>query len=162
MFIIEFVNSRSQIIPYEGCCNIHDRVKPEDLQEALDKHGPMKILAHPECKGAVLALADFVGSTAAILKYAVKSDKKNFIVSTESGIIHEMRKQCPEKNFIPAPPIDSTCGCNECNFMRLNSLEKLYNCLKYEWPTIEVDEAVAKEAVKPIKRMLEVSEKLGL
>jgi quinolinate synthetase A len=83
-------------------------------------------------------------------------------VATESGILHEMRKKCPEKNFIPAPPEDSTCACNECNFMRLNTLEKLYNTLKYEWPEVTVDEAVAKEAVKPIKKMLEISEKLGL
>ena len=94
--------------------------------------------------------------------YAVASDKKDFIVATESGILHEMRKKCPEKNFIPAPPEDSTCACNECNFMRLNTLEKLYNTLKYEWPEVTVDEAVAEKAVKPIKKMLEISEKLGL
>ena len=120
------------------------------------------ILAHPECKSVVLKLADVVGSTATLLKYAVKSDKNEFIVATESGIIHEMRKQCPQKTFIPAPPNDSTCACNECNFMRLNTLEKLYNCLKYEFPTIEVDEKIAKEAVKPIKKMLEISRRLGL
>ena len=96
------------------------------------------------------------------LEDAIASDKKDFIVATESGILHEMRKKCPEKNFIPAPPEDSTCACNECNFMRLNTLEKLYNTLKYEWPEVTVDEAVAEEAVKPIKKMLEISEKLGL
>jgi quinolinate synthase len=158
---INSVTNRNMLL-WDGACHVHEQFSVEKIVELKKQYPDALILAHPECKGAVLALADFVGSTAAILKYAVKSDKKNFIVSTESGIIHEMRKQCPEKNFIPAPPIDSTCGCNECNFMRLNSLEKLYNCLKYEWPTIEVDEAVAKEAVKPIKRMLEVSEKLGL
>ena len=110
----------------------------------------------------MVKLADLVGSTAAILKYAVKSDKKDFIVATESGILHEMRKQCPEKNFIPAPPEDSTCACNECNFMRLNTMEKLYNCLKYEYPVIEVNTAIAEKAVKPIRRMLEISAKLGL
>lgn len=158
---INSVTNRNMLL-WDGACHVHEQFSVEKIVELKKQYPDALILAHPECKGAVLALADFVGSTAAILKYAVKSDKKNFIVSTESGIIHEMRKQCPEKNFIPAPPIDSTCGCNECNFMRLNTLEKLYNCLKYEWPTIEVDEAVAKEAVKPIKRMLEVSEKLGL
>ena len=158
---INSVTNRNMLL-WDGACHVHEQFSVEKIVELKKQYPDALILAHPECKGAVLALADFVGSTAAILKYAVKSDKKNFIVSTESGIIHEMRKQCPEKNFIPAPPIDSTCGCNECNFMRLNSLEKLYNCLKYEWPTIEVDEVVAKEAVKPIKRMLEVSEKLGL
>ena len=120
------------------------------------------VLVHPECKGAVSKLADKVASTAGLLKYAIASDKKDFIVATESGILHEMRKKCPEKNFIPAPPEDSTCACNECNFMRLNTLEKLYNTLKYEWPEVTVDEAVAEEAVKPIKKMLEISEKLGL
>ena len=120
------------------------------------------VLAHPECKSVVLKLADVVGSTAALLKYAVNSDKQRFIVATEAGIIHEMQKKCPQKTFIPAPPNDSTCGCNECNFMRLNTLEKLYNCLKYEFPEVTVDPEVAKEAVKPIKRMLEISEKLGL
>nr|WP_321374504.1 quinolinate synthase NadA [uncultured Bacteroides sp.] len=158
---INSVTNRSMLL-WDGACHVHEQFSVEKIVELKKQYPDALILAHPECKSAVLALADFVGSTAAILKYAVKSDKKNFIVSTESGIIHEMRKQCPEKNFIPAPPIDSTCGCNECNFMRLNTLEKLYNCLKHEWPTIEVDEAVAKEAVKPIKRMLEVSEKLGL
>ncbi|MBP1594316.1 MAG: quinolinate synthetase [Bacteroidetes bacterium] len=158
---INSVTNRNMLL-WDGACHVHEQFSVEKIVELKKQYPDALILAHPECKSAVLALADFVGSTAAILKYAVKSDKKNFIVSTESGIIHEMRKQCPEKNFIPAPPIDSTCGCNECNFMRLNTLEKLYNCLKYEWPTIEVDEAVAKEAVKPIRRMLEVSEKLGL
>ena len=120
------------------------------------------MLAHPECKGAVVKLADVVGSTAALLKHAVQSDKKNFIVATESGILHEMQKQCPEKNFSPAPPEDSTCACNECNYMRLNTLEKLYNTLKYEWPTVEVDGTIAEKAVRPIHRMLEISSKLGL
>ena len=132
------------------------------LLELKKQYPDAAILVHPECKGAVSKLADKVASTAGLLKYAVASDKKDFIVATESGILHEMRKQCPEKNFIPAPPEDSTCACNECNFMRLNTLEKLYNTLKYEWPEVTVDEAVAKEAVKPIKKMLEISEKLGL
>ena len=107
-------------------------------------------------------VSDFVGSTAALLKHTVKSDKKQFIVATESGVIHEMRKQSPDKEFIPAPPNDSTCACNECNFMRLNTMEKLYNCLKYELPEIFVDEQVQEKAIRPIKKMLEISERLGL
>ena len=103
-----------------------------------------------------------MGSTAALLNYAVNSQEKEFIVATESGIIHEMQKKCPEKVFIPAPPEDSTCACNECNYMRLNTLEKLYNCLKYEQPEVVVDEEIAAKAVKPILRMLEISEKLKL
>ena len=121
---INSVTNRSMLL-WDGACHVHEQFSVEKIVELKKQYPDALILAHPECKSAVLALADFVGSTAAILKYAVKSDKKNFIVSTESGIIHEMRKQCPEKNFIPAPPIDSTCGCNECNFMRLNTLEKL-------------------------------------
>ena len=107
-------------------------------------------------------MADKVASTAGLLKHAVNSPKKNFIVATESGILYEMRKQCPEKNFIPVPPEDGSCDCNECNFMRLNTLEKLYNTLKYEWPEVTVNPEIAKKAVKPIHRMLEISEKLGL
>ena len=119
-------------------------------------------MAHPECKGPVVKLADVVGSTAALLKYAVQSEDKEFIVATESGILHEMQKACPEKTFIPAPPTDGTCACNECNFMRLITLEKLYNTLKYEWPEVTVDPEIAKKAVRPIHKMLEISEKLGL
>lgn len=158
---INSVTGRNMLL-WDGACHVHEQFSVEKIVELKKQYPDALILAHPECKGAVLKLADFVGSTAAILKYAVKSNNKNFLVATESGIIHEMRKQCPEKNFIPAPPNDSTCGCNECNFMRLNTLEKLYNCLKHEWPTIEVDKYVAKEAVKPIKKMLDISEKLGL
>lgn len=158
---INSVTNRKMLL-WDGACHVHEQFSVEKIVALKQMYPDAVILAHPECKGAVLALADVVGSTAALLKNAVTSDQKNFIVATESGIIHEMRKQCPEKNFIPAPPNDSTCACNECNFMRLNTLEKLYNCLKYEWPAIEVDSIVANEAVKPIKRMLEVSEKLGL
>lgn len=119
-------------------------------------------MVHPECKGAVAKLADKVASTAGLLKYAAASEKKDFIVATESGILYEMRKKCPDKHFIPAPPEDSTCAHNECNFMRLNTLEKLYNTLKYEWPEVEVDPNVAKKAIVPIQRMLEISSRLGL
>lgn len=110
----------------------------------------------------MLKLADVVGSTAALLKYFVAHPEKEYIVATEAGILHEMRKKCPQTTFIPAPPMDSTCGCNECNFMRLNTLEKLYNCLKDESPEITVDPAIAEKAVRPIKRMLEISAQLGL
>lgn len=120
------------------------------------------MLAHPECKSVLLKLADKVGSTAALLKYAVKSDKKRFIVATESGILHEMQKQCPDKGFIPAPPEDSTCACNECNYMRLNTLEKLRNCLRDETPEITVDKTIAEKAIRPIQRMLDISASLGL
>lgn len=158
---INSITNRNMLL-WDGACHVHEQFSVENIVELKKQYPDAAILVHPECRGAIVKLADLVGSTAAILKYAVKSDKKDFIVATESGILHEMRKQCPEKNFIPAPPEDATCACNECNFMRLNTMEKLYNTLKYEWPEITVDEAVAKEAVKPIKKMLEISEKLGL
>lgn len=119
-----------------------------------------KVLAHPECKGAVKALADKIGSTAALLKFSISDDATEFIAATESGILHEMQKAAPEKNFIPAPPKDGTCACNECNYMRLITLKKLYNTLTYEWPTIKVDAEIAAKAIRPIHKMLEISEKL--
>ncbi len=159
-----YINSITgrRMLLWNGACHVHEQFSVEKIVELKKQYPDAPVLVHPECKGAVVKLADLVGSTAAILKYAVKSDKKDFIVATESGILYEMRKQCPQKNFIPAPPEDSTCACNECNFMRLNTIEKLYNCLKYEYPVIEVDADIAKKAVKPIQRMLEISAKLGL
>ena len=151
-----------QMLLWNGACHVHEQFSVQKIVELKQQYPDALVLAHPECKGAVVKLADVVGSTAALLKHAVKSDRKNFIVATESGILHEMQKQCPEKNFIPAPPEDSTCACNECNFMRLNTMEKLYNTLKHEWPAVEVDADVAEKAVIPIHRMLEISAKLGL
>ena len=147
---------------WDGACHVHERFSVEKIIELKKQYPEAKILVHPECKGAVAKLADKVGSTAALLKYAIEQPAKEYIVATESGILHEMQKSCPEKTFIPAPPSDSNCACNECNYMRLITLEKLYNTLKYEWPEIEVDPAVAEKAIKPINKMLEISEKLGL
>jgi quinolinate synthase len=147
---------------WNGACHVHEQFSVEKIVSLKAEYPQALVLAHPECKGAVLRMADYVGSTAALLKYAVKSEADTFIVATESGILHEMQKQAPDKTFIPAPPNDSTCACNECNFMRLNTMEKLYNCLKYEQPEITVDAAVAKKAIKPIKRMLDMSKELGL
>lgn len=159
-----YINSITgrQMLLWDGACHVHEKFSVEKILEVKKQYPDAEILVHPECKGAVAKLADKIGSTAGLLKYAMASDKKNFIVATESGILYEMRKKCPDKHFIPAPPEDSTCACNECNFMRLNTLEKLYNTLKYEWPEVKVDEAVAKEAIKPIQKMLEISAKLGL
>lgn len=158
---INSITGRNMLL-WNGACHIHEKFSVEKIIELKKLHPEAKVLAHPECKGAVLKLADVVGSTAALLKYAVNSEEKEFIVATESGILHEMKKSCPNKNFIPAPPNDSTCACNECNYMRMITLEKLYNTLKYEWPEIIVDEEVAIKAVKPIHKMLEISENLGL
>lgn len=159
-----YINSITgrEMLLWDGACHVHEQFSVEKIVELKAQYPDAVVLAHPECKSVVLKLADMVGSTAALLKYAVNNDKQRFIVATEAGILHEMQKKCPQKTFIPAPPNDSTCGCNECNFMRLNTLEKLYNCLKYEFPEVTVDPEVAREAVKPIKRMLEISAKLGL
>ena len=144
-----YINSITgrEMLLWDGACHVHEQFSVEKIVELKAQYPDAVVLAHPECKSVVLKLADMVGSTAALLKYAVNSDKQRFIVATEAGILHEMQKKCPQKTFIPAPPNDSTCGCNECNFMRLNTLEKLYNCLKYEFPEVTVDPEVAREAV---------------
>jgi len=147
---------------WDGACHVHEQFSLEKIIELKKEHPNALLLAHPECKSVILKLADHIGSTASLLKFSTTSDNKEFIVATESGILHEMQKQNPDKIFIPAPPNDSTCACNECSFMRLNTMEKLYNCLKYEMPEIFVNEEIREKAVKPIERMLEISEKLGL
>jgi quinolinate synthase len=158
---INALTGRNMVL-WKGACHVHERFSLEKIL-ALKKEFPgALVLAHPECKNVILKSADFVGSTSALLNFATKSENKEFIVATESGILHEMKEKNPDKVFIPAPPNDSTCACNECNFMKLNTLEKLYNCLKYEIPEIFVSEEVQKKAIKPIRRMLEISEKLGL
>ena len=158
---INSITGRNMLL-WDGACHVHEKFSVEKILELKQQYPDAAILVHPECKGAVSKLADKVASTAGLLKYAMASDKKDFIVATESGILYEMRKNCPGKNFIPAPPEDSTCACNECNFMRLNTLEKLYNALKYEWPEVQVDATVAEKAIRPIRRMLEISAQLGL
>ncbi len=155
------VTGRKMLL-WNGACHVHEQFSVEKIVELKKQYPEALILAHPECKQVVLTLADFIGSTAALLKFATNSDNKQFIVATESGIIHEMKKHNPDKEFIPAPPNDSTCACNECNFMRLNTLEKLYNCLKYELPEITVEEELCKIAVKSIHKMLEISNRHGL
>ncbi len=147
---------------WDGACHVHEEFSVEKLVELKRQHPNAKVLAHPECKRQIIILADKVGSTAALLKYAVESDEKEFIVATESGILHEMQKRCPDKTFIPAAPNDSTCACNDCAYMKLNSLEKLYNTLKYMAPEVQIDPEIAQRGRKPIERMLEISEKLGL
>ncbi|MCK9159403.1 MAG: quinolinate synthase NadA [Bacteroidaceae bacterium] len=158
---INSITNRNMLI-WDGACDVHEKFSVENILKVKVEHPDALILAHPECKGAVLKLADVVGSTAALLKYAIKSDKREFIIATESGILHEMRMKCPNKTFIPAPPNDSTYGCSECSFMKLNTIEKLYDCLKNESPEINVDPYIARKAVIPIKRMLDISAQLGL
>jgi len=153
---INSVTGRSMLL-WDGACHVHEQFSVEKLLKLKSEHPASLVLAHPECKQTVLLMADFIGSTQALLNYATASDKQSFLVATESGILHEMQKKNPTKEFIPVPPNDSTCACNECNFMRLNTLEKLYNCLLNETPEILIDEAVRVKAVKPILRMLELS-----
>lgn len=155
-----YINSVTgrQMLLWDGACHVHERFSVEKLVELKREYPEAKVLVHPECRGAVVKLADVVGSTAALLKYAQTADADTFLVVTESGILHEMQKSCPAKRFIPVPPEDATCGCNECNYMRLCTLEKVYNTLRYEWPDVEVPADIARDAVKPIARMLELSE----
>lgn len=157
---INSVTGRNMLL-WNGGCHVHERFSVDEIVKLKREHPDAIVLAHPECKGPVLAIADVVGSTAVILKHVVESDKKEFIVATEAGILHEMERQCTGKTFYPVPPEVSEggvgCSCNECNYMKMNTLEKVYNCLKYEWPSVDVDKETAREAVKPINRMLELS-----
>ena len=158
---INSITGRKMLL-WDGACHVHEQFSLEKILELKKQYPEALVLAHPECKKVVLTIADYIGSTAALLKFAGQSPGKQFIVATESGIIHEMKKQNPEKEFIPAPPNDSTCACNECSFMRLNTMEKLYDCLKQEQPEITVEEEIREKAVKPIVRMLDISKELGL
>lgn len=146
-----------QMLLWDGACHVHERFSVEKIIALKQQHPGAKVLAHPECRGAVLRLADVVGSTAALLKYAVESTEREFLVATESGILHEMKKKCPDKTFIPVPPDEPGCACNECSYMRLNTLEKVYACLRDGQPEIQVPADIAEKAVKPIQRMLEMS-----
>ncbi|NPD90845.1 quinolinate synthase NadA [Xylanibacter muris] len=157
---INSVTGRNMLL-WNGGCHVHERFSVSEIMRLKENHPSAKILAHPECKGPVLAVADVVGSTAVLLKYAVESSDNEFIVATEAGILHEMTRKCPDKRFIPVPPEISegwaSCSCNECEYMKMNTLEKIYNTLKYEWPSVDVDKDIAEDAVKPIKKMLELS-----
>ena len=153
---INAVTGRNMIL-WNGCCHVHSQFSIEKLKEIKAQYPEAEVLAHPECKKELLDLADFIGSTAALLSYSGKSDKTQFIVATESGILHQMKKDYPSKTFIPVPPETGNCACNECNYMRMNTMEKLYNCLKNETPEIQVDKEIAEKAVKPIIKMLEMS-----
>ena len=153
---INSVTGRKMVL-WDGACHVHEKFSVERLLKLKEEYPGAKVLAHPECKKSLVMLADKVGSTAALIKYAVDSDEKTFIVATESGIIHELRKRCPGKTFIPAPPDEAGCACNECGYMKLNTLEKLRDCLRDETPEINIDPAIAEKARRPIERMLELS-----
>lgn len=157
---INSVTGRKMLL-WNGGCHVHERFSVQAIAQLKAEHPDALVLAHPECKGPVLAAADVVGSTAVLLKYATEHPDNAYIVTTESGILHEMQRACPNTTFLPVPPEVSEgklgCSCNECEYMKLSTLKKMYNALKYEWPTVDVPEAVAREAVKPIERMLELS-----
>lgn len=154
-----YINSQTgrEMILWDGACHVHEQFSLEKILELKKQHPAAKVLVHPECPKPVRLVADKLGSTAVLLEFAVSDDADEFIVATESGILHEMRRRCPSKTFIPAPPNDSTCGCNNCSFMKLNTLEKLYNTLRFELPEISVDPEIIDAARRPITRMLEIS-----
>ena len=149
------------LVLWNGACMVHEIFSREKMTKLKERYPNAKILAHPECEEVILKMADYIGSTTGILKYTTKSEAKEFIVATESGILHQMQKDNPDKVFIPAPP-NNNCACNDCPHMKRNTLEKLYLCLKNEMPEVTVPEDIIEKAVKPIERMLEISAKLGL
>lgn len=151
-----------EMVIWDGACHVHEEFSLERILELKKEHPNSKILAHPECKKPILLVADHIGSTADLLKYSTKDQASEYIVATETGIIHQMRKASPNKTFIPAPPLDSTCGCNDCSYMKLITLKKLYNTLLYEQPEVFVDEEVSIKAERSIRAMLDISAKLGL
>jgi quinolinate synthase len=150
------------IIVWNGSCHVHEEFSLEAILKIKKQFPDAKIIVHPECELPVRMVADFIGSTASLLQFTKKDNSSTYIVGTEPGIIHQMKKANPLKNYIPAPPKDSTCGCSECSFMKLITIEKIYKCLRDEKPEIVIDPDIIKKAGKPIKRMMEISEKLGL
>lgn len=154
---IKSVTGRENMLIWDGACHVHEQFSLERILELKKAHPEAKVLAHPECKKPVLLVADHIGSTASLLDFARRDPAREFIVATESGILHQMRKDCPDKTFIAAPPLDSTCGCNDCNFMKLITLTKIRNALRDEKYEIILDEETRRRAEGSIRRMLELS-----
>ena len=159
-----YINSITgrEMVLWDGACMVHEKYSLEKTLAMREEFPDAEFLAHPECEKPLLLIADYIGSTTGLLNYSKQSDAERFIVATESGILHQMQKFSPDKTFIPAPSIDATCGCNDCSYMKLNTLEKLYNTLEYEQPGITLDKKLMDEARKPIMRMLEISKKIKL
>lgn len=157
---INSVTGRNMLL-WNGGCHVHEKFSVEEIVRLRQRHPKAVVMAHLECKAPVLAVADVKGSTATMLKYAQTHNEKEYIVATEAGILHELQRTCPDKTFYPVPPEVSEggigCSCNECEFMKLNTLQKIYNTLRYEWPSIEIDADIQKQALKPIERMLNLS-----
>lgn len=150
------------ILVWNGTCHVHEAFSLEAILKLKKEHKGSKLIAHPECEMPVRLAADYIGSTSGLLSFISRDEGLTYIVATEPGIIHQMKKAQPGKEFIPAPPVDSTCGCSECNFMKMITVEKIYKSLKFEEPEINIDPEIIKRAAIPIKRMLEISAKLGL
>lgn len=159
-----YINSLTgrQMLLWNGACHVHEQFSLEKIVALKKQYPQAELIAHPECKQYIIELSDFVGSTAGLIKHVQQSQSQQFIVATESGVLIEMQRRCPDKQFIPAPPEDSTCACNECSYMRMNTLEKVYLCLRDETPEINVDAGIAKKALRPIERMLDISAKNNL
>lgn len=158
-----YINKKTgrDMVLWDGACMVHEIFSREKIIKLKERYPDAKIIAHPECEDSVLELAEFIGSTTALLNFTKSSDANSFIVATESGILHQMILSSPHKQFIPAPP-NNNCACNDCPHMKLNTLEKVYNCLKYESPEIILSDELIEKSKLPIIRMLEISEKLGL
>lgn len=151
-----YINAQTgrQMLLWDGACHVHEQFSLEKILKLKEEYPDAELISHPECKHQIVVLSDFVGSTQALLNHIGSSKAKRFIVATESGILHQMAKSYPDRELIPAPPTDSTCGCNNCNYMKLNTLQKIYLTLKYEWPEVCVDPAIVSKAVRPIEEML--------
>jgi quinolinate synthase len=150
-----------ELVLWNGACMVHEIFSQQRILKLKNRHPNAKFIAHPECEEAILKMADYIGSTTGLLKYTINNSAKEFIVATESGILHQMEKASPDKIFIPAPP-DNSCACNDCPHMKRNTLEKLYLCIKNGLPEVTVPADVIKRAILPIERMLDISAKLGL
>jgi quinolinate synthase len=159
---IKSKTGRENMIIWDGACHVHERFSLKRILKLKNEHPDAKIIAHPECDQTILIIADFIGSTSALLKYTMTDPAASYIVATEFGILHQMQKSNPSKLFIPAPPEDSTCACNDCRFMKMITLKKMYNCLKYELPEVTLNEDIRIKAEIPIRRMLDISSKLGI
>lgn len=157
---INKVSGRNMLL-WNGACMVHELFSLEKVTRLKERHPEALFIAHPECEEPLLRLADFIGSTTQLLNFTAESDAQSFIVATETGILHQMQKKSTNKTFIPAPP-DNSCACNDCPHMKLNTLEKLYLCMKHELPEVTMDEELRKQAEKPILKMLELSNSLGL
>lgn len=155
------VTGRDMVI-WNGTCHVHEEFSLEAIINLKNENPDAKIIVHPECELPVRMIADFIGSTSALLNFTKSDSSKCYIIATEPGIIHQMKKENPGKKYLPAPPKDSTCGCSECNFMKMITVEKIYNCIKNEEPEIIVEKEILVNAQKSIRRMMEISEKFGL